>query len=129
MKIFFDKDEQRYARALRESSEISMNSPTTGALYAEQIMDELRIELARIGCSVGYPLSSIGKADASGWEGGYCMHEEDGYWLVYHSERGLRSIPDVFSGVQNAANFFLWIHVANPSAGNKDVGMLPRLKE
>jgi hypothetical protein len=127
VKIVFDRDADKYAKSSQEDYEILGNSRIKSLNFAEQMLGELRSELSRLECPVGYPLTDIGKADASGWDGGYCLHEEDGYWLVYHSERGMRATPDVFSNVQNAVNFFLWIHIANPSAHNKDVGMLPRL--
>jgi hypothetical protein len=41
-------------------------------------------------------------------DGGWCIHEEGGVWLVYHSERGKRSGPAIFTSSFDAANFYLW---------------------
>jgi hypothetical protein len=84
----------------------------------------LRNELARLGQNLAYPLSQIGIPDAAGWDGGLCLHRETTLWLVYHSERGLRSDVSVFTSVQNAVNFFLWRSVSSAQADNSSIGYL-----
>jgi hypothetical protein len=61
-------------------------------------------------------------------DGGWCIHQEDDVWLVYHSERGRRSGPAIFTSSFDAANYYLWIHVCSPSADNSSVGRLPRAR-
>ena len=61
-------------------------------------------------------------------DGGWCIHEEDDVWLVYHSERGRRSRPSIFSSSFDAANFYLWIHICDPRSDNSSVGQLPRIR-
>lgn len=61
-------------------------------------------------------------------DGGWCIHEEDGVWLVYHSERGHRSRPAIFTSSFDAANYYMWIHICSPTADNSSVGRLPRIR-
>lgn len=37
----------------------------------------------------------------------YCFHEENGFWLVYYSERGQREPFCVFSDLDDAVKFYL----------------------
>lgn len=128
MKIIFDKTPERYQfEAQEHNNRVSIEGPNL-ARYSEEIMTELRLEFERLNLNPGYHISAIGQPDASGWSGGLCLHEEDGHWLIYHSERGNRSRPEIFSNIQNAANYFLWVHAAKPQGNNSDVGMLPRCR-
>ena len=87
-------------------------------------LTELAAELQRLQVDVNVRL--LGVPDAFP-DGGWCIHEEDNVWLVYHSERGRRSGPAIFTSEFDAANFYLWIHICSPRAGNSDVGQLPRI--
>ena len=86
---------------------------------------ELADELRRLKVEVNVQL--LGVADAFP-DGGWCIHQEDEIWLVYHSERGRRSRPAIFTSSFDAANFYLWIHVCHPKADNSSVGQLPRIR-
>lgn len=85
-------------------------------------LEELARELTRLQVPVDVRL--LGVPDAFP-DGGWCIHQEDDVWLVYHSERGRRSRPAIFTSSFDAANFYLWCHISHPSNGNSDVGMLP----
>lgn len=85
---------------------------------------ELKHELQRL--SVDYNVHAIGIADAV--DGGWCINREDGFWLVYHCERGRRSGPSMFTSPFDAANFLLWSLVSTPEGTNSSVGRLPKLK-
>jgi hypothetical protein len=61
-------------------------------------------------------------------DGGWCIHQEGDVWLVYHSERGRRSGLSIFTNSFDAADFYLWRHIASPRAKSTDVGMLPRIR-
>lgn len=37
----------------------------------------------------------------------YCFHEENGFWLIYFSERGIRGQFCIFSGLRDALSFYL----------------------
>jgi len=87
-------------------------------------LKELSAELQRLQVDVNVRL--LGVPDAFP-DGGWCIHEEDNVWLVYHSERGRRSRPAIFTSSFDAANFYLWIHICNPKADNSSVGQLPRV--
>lgn len=87
-------------------------------------LEELAAELLRLNVDVDVKL--LGVPDAYS-DGGWCIHQEDDVWLVYRSERGRRSSPAIFISSFDAANFYLWKHIANPRANNSAVGMLPRL--
>lgn len=128
MIVVLDKSPELYKESDSTSKRFFTKSPEQEKEYKNLILEELREELQRLNISPGYRLSDIGRADASEWDGGLCMHEEDGYWLIYHSERGSRSRPDIFTNIQSAANYFLWFHVSKPDGMNSDVGRLPRLK-
>jgi len=88
-------------------------------------LTELAAELQRLKVDVNIRL--LGVPDAFD-DGGWCIHEEDDVWLVYHSERGRRSRPAIFTSSFDAANFYLWIHICHPEADNSSVGQLPRIK-
>jgi hypothetical protein len=85
---------------------------------------ELVSELRQLKVDIDTQL--VGVPDAA-WDGGWCIHQEDEVWLVYHFERGRRSRPSIFTSSFDAANFFLWIHVCDPTADNSSVGRLPRV--
>ncbi len=89
---------------------------------ANWALEELSRELQRLKVPVNVRL--LGVPDAFP-DGGWCIHQEDDVWLVYHSERGRRSGPSIFTSSFDAANFYLWCAIGNPSNGNSDVGMLP----
>ncbi|MDQ8036769.1 MAG: hypothetical protein REI12_05065 [Pedobacter sp.] len=89
-------------------------------------LQELAQELQRLNVDIDVRL--LGVPDAF-WDGGWCIHQEDEVWLVYHCERGHRSRPAIFTSSFDAANFYLWRTIAHPKNENSDVGMLPRLKE
>lgn len=84
-------------------------------------LEELAKELVRL--KVDINVHGIGKPDV---DESWCIHQEGDVWLVYHSERGRRSGPAIFTSSFDAANFFLWKHVAHPQADSSSVGMLPR---
>lgn len=86
-------------------------------------LKELAAELQRLDVKVDVRLLGIPDAYE---DGGWCIHEEDGLWLVYRSERGYRSSPAIFLSSFDAANFFLWKQIAHPKNENISVGMLPR---
>jgi hypothetical protein len=88
-------------------------------------LKELAEELQRLNVNVNVRL--LGVPDAYE-DGGWCIHEEEDVWLVYHSERGRRSRPAIFTSSFDAANFYLWIHVCSPAADNSAVGQLPRMR-
>lgn len=128
MIIIFDKNPESYEKFNAEYMQFFRKTPEQEKQYVDAILKELCEEFMRLGISPGYHVSAIGQEDASGWDGGLCMHQEDGYWLVYHSERGNRSRPEIFTNIQTAANYFLWTHVSRPDGRNTDVGFLPQLK-
>jgi hypothetical protein len=88
-------------------------------------LTELADELRRLNVDVNVRLLGIPDAFP---DGGWCIHEEGGVWLVYHSERGRRSGPAVFTSSFDAANFYMWIHICSPNADNSSVGRLPRVR-
>ena len=88
-------------------------------------LEELASELQRLKVDVNVRLLGIPDAFS---DGGWCIHEEEEVWLVYHSERGRRSRPAIFTSSFDAANFYLWIHVSHPKADNSAVGQLPRMR-
>lgn len=88
-------------------------------------LKELAGELQRLNVDVNVRL--LGVPDAYE-DGGWCIHEEGDVWLVYHSERGRRSRPAIFTSDFDAADFYLWIHVCSPTADNSSVGQLPRMR-
>jgi hypothetical protein len=88
-------------------------------------LKELAAELQRLNVNIDVRL--LGVPDAFP-DGGWCIHEEDGVWLVYLSERGRRSGPAVFTSDFDAANFYLWKHVSSPDADCSSVGRLPRTR-
>lgn len=88
--------------------------------------DELKAEMKRL--NVDYNVHALGIPDVFD-DGGWCLHSEDGYWLVYHSERNKRSGLCIFTSPFDAANFLLWKLISTPEGTNESVGSLPRLKE
>lgn len=86
-------------------------------------LKELAAELLRL--EVNVDISLLGVPDAYD-DGGWCIHPEGKIWLVYRAERGRRSSPAIFTSSFDAANFFLWKHIAQPYNENISVGMLPR---
>ena len=100
-------------------------APTVEQPTPNWALDELAAELQRLNVDVNVRL--LGVPDAFS-DGGWCIHQENDYWLVYHSERGRRSRPAAFTSSFDAANFYLWIHVCSPKADNSSVGQLPRLR-
>lgn len=127
MKVVLDKDSERYDLAIQENLRYFRKTQEEEEINSDNFLSQLRMEFERLKINPGYHLSAIGQPDASGANGGLCLHEEDGYWLVYHSERGCRSRPEIFTNIQSAANYFLWTHAAKPSGNNSDVGSLPRI--
>jgi hypothetical protein len=99
--------------------------PTRPKPIKNWALKELADELERL--NVGVNTQLLGVPDAFG-DGGWCIHEEDGAWLVYHSERGRRSGAAIFTSDFDAANYYLWIHICSPEADNSSVGRLPRLR-
>ena len=73
--------------------------------------EKLRLKILKAKAS--YNVNAIGVPDAFG-NGGYCIHREENVWLVYHSERGLRSDVAIFTSPSSAANYFYWRLVATP---------------
>jgi hypothetical protein len=88
-------------------------------------LKELAEELQRL--QVDVDVRMLGVPDAFP-DGGWCIHQEDEVWLVYHSERGRRSGPAIFTSSFDAANFYLWSCVSHPKSCNTDVGRLPRIR-
>lgn len=88
-------------------------------------LKELAEEMQRLRVDVNVNL--LGVPDAYP-DGGWCIHKEGEVWLVYHSERGRRSRPAIFTSSFDAANFYLWIHICDPKADNSSVGQLPRMR-
>lgn len=102
--------------------EFPMPLPETDSQSA---LKELATELQRLEVDVNVHL--LGLPDAFP-DGGWCIHQEGNVWLVYHSERGRRSGPAIFTSSFDAANFYLWIHICNPKFDNSAVGQLPRMR-
>jgi len=100
-------------------------APTPAPPPPNWALNELTAELRRLEVDVDTRL--LGVPDAFP-DGGWCIHEEQGVWLVYRSERGRRSGPALFTSSFDAANFYLWIHICDPRANNTSVGRLPRMK-
>lgn len=88
-------------------------------------LQELAAELRKLKVDVNIEL--LGQPDAFP-DGGWCIHQDGDVWLVYHSERGRRSGPSIFTSSFDAANFYLWIHVCHPKSDNSSVGQLPRIR-
>ncbi|MES2415261.1 MAG: hypothetical protein V4614_15770 [Pseudomonadota bacterium] len=99
--------------------------PPLPELTPNWALRELAEEFKRLKLDLNERL--LGVQDAY-WDGGWCIHEEGEVWLVYHSERGRRSRPAIFTSSFDAANFHLWIHVCHPGADNSAVGQLPRIR-
>ena len=96
----------------------------TENLDKDWALKELAAELQRLNVDVNVRLLGVPDAFA---DGGWCIHEEGNVWLVYHSERGRRFRPAIFTSSFDAANFYLWIHVCHPESDNSAVGQLPRM--
>jgi hypothetical protein len=77
-------------------------------------LHELAKELVRLKVNVN--VHALGIPDVH-HDGGWCIHQEDDVWLVYHSERGRRSRPAIFTSSFDAANFYLWKHISHPKFG------------
>lgn len=88
-----------------------------------QALRDLGAELERL--NVGVDIRLLGTPDAFP-DGGWCIHKDGDVWVVYHSERGKRSGPSVFTSSYDAANFYLWKQVATPESDSSSVGLLPR---
>lgn len=88
--------------------------------------EELKSEIKRL--NIDYNIYGLGIPDVFD-DGGWCLHSEDEFWLVYHSERGKRSRLSIFTSPFDAANFLLWKLIATPTGTNQSVGLLPRLKQ
>jgi len=88
-------------------------------------LEELAAECKRLNLDID--VRELGVPDAY-YDGGWCIHQEDGVWLVYLSERGRRARPAIFTSSFDAANYFLWINTSHPAADNSSAGRLPRLK-
>lgn len=67
-------------------------------------LTELGEEIKRLNVEVDVRLLGVPHAFP---DGGWCIHQEDNVWLVYHSERGRRSRPAIFTSSFDAANFYL----------------------
>jgi hypothetical protein len=111
MIVIFDKNPEIYAKLI-EDNKLFPRSAEEVLKYNQTILNELRTEFKRLGITPDYRLSEIGVPDASGWDGGLCMHEEDDFWLVYQSERSNRDRPQIFTNIRDAANYFLWFHIS-----------------
>jgi hypothetical protein len=85
-------------------------------------LEELRQELLNWKADVN--IHALGLPDG---DEGLCIHEEDGLWLVYYSERGMRSGAAVFTSPFDAANYYLWSIVCGYKTENlSTVGRLPK---
>lgn len=102
-------------------------APTVPEPFPNWAMKELAEELERLKVPDVHA-RLLGVPDAYP-DGGWCIHEEGGVWLVYHSERGKRSGPAIFTSSFDAANFYLWNLISSPSADNSSVGRLPRIRK
>lgn len=72
-------------------------------------------------------ISLLGIPDAYP-DGGICIHQEGEVWLVYHSEKGMRSRPAIFINSYDAANFYLWIHLSCRQEGISFMKEFPCLR-
>jgi hypothetical protein len=86
---------------------------------------ELRDEMQRL--QLKYPVNAIGMADSI--DGGWCISRDTNFWLVYHSERGVRSGLSIFTSPFDAVNYFIWTLIASPTEFGTTVGRLPRLSK
>ena len=69
-------------------------------------------------------LPCIGVEHADYISGGWCIYKENGYWLVYHSERYIKSNLSIFTSVYDAVNFYIWSRLARPENDNSSIGMI-----
>lgn len=86
--------------------------------------DEFTAEIKRL--ELDYNVNALGKEDAFS-DGGWCLHREGEYWIVYSSERARRSGLALFTSPFDAVNYLLWKLVATPDGLNTSVGLLPRI--
>ena len=73
-------------------------------------------------------IANIGKLEASYIDGGMCICRDGDFWLVFHSERNIRSQLSIFSSPYDAVNYFLWISLCSPSNQNISIGCIPKAK-
>ena len=93
-------------------------------LFRSLAFDAFKAEVKRLGLS--YNVHALGIPDAFD-DGGWCLHAEGDFWLVYLSERGRRHGPSIFSSPVDAVNFLLWQLISSPVGTNESVGKLPRI--
>ena len=86
---------------------------------------ELHDEIHRL--QLKYPTNRIGIPDSL--DGGWCISRDTSFWLVYHSERGVRTGLSIFTSPFDAVNYFLWSLIASPSEFGNSLGRLPRLRK
>ena len=93
---------------------------------AEKIAyEQLVVELSKNGKKNLIP--NIGVNHANYLDGGLCINRDGEYWLVYHSERNQKSRLCLFESSYDAANFYLWSVLSNPSKENTSIGRIPKL--
>ncbi|RFP76885.1 hypothetical protein DY262_19680 [Hydrogenophaga borbori] len=85
--------------------------PPRPELPAAWALEELADELMRLRVG-GVNPRLLGVPDAFG-AGGWCIHPEGPVWVVYYAEGGRRWRPSVFTSPFDAANFYLWLHLAD----------------
>lgn len=90
----------------------------------QEAFRDLKNEIKRLNLDIN--IHAIGLPDANDL-GGYCIHYENGVWLVYLSEKGSRKRVAIFVSPYSAVNYFLWCHIATHNGNNTDVGKLPKL--
>ena len=95
-------------------------------IEAENIAyEQLKAELIRIGQL--NLIQNIGTAEADYLEGGKCIYRSGDFWLVFHSERNIRSNLSIFSSPYDAVNFYIWGCICDPSKENLSVGCIPKI--
>lgn len=73
-------------------------------------------------------IANIGESEASYIDGGMCICRDGDFWLVFHSERKIRSQLSIFSSPYDAANYFLWISLCSPRNKNISIGCIPKVQ-
>lgn len=71
-------------------------------------------------------IKNIGQDSSDYIHGGFCIVREGDFWLVFHSERQVRSKLSIFTSPYNAVNFYFWSIVCDPQKSSTSVGCIPK---
>lgn len=95
-------------------------------IEAERIAyEQLKEELVKIG-ELNL-IKNIGVTEADYLDGGKCICRSGDFWLVFHSERKVRSNLSLFSSPFDAVNFYIWGCISDPNKENLSIGCIPRI--